>query len=102
MTPFRIGERVVLKACTDFPGTVTGFGRGKVEVLFDDFRNDAPRVFRVESLQLAGRSAQRSVPKGDASGTWKKGLSRTKESVACERRRKEPFGTPALRIANGG
>ena len=53
MTAFRIGERVALKSCTDFPGTVTGFERGKVEVLFDDFRNDAPRAFRPDSLQRA-------------------------------------------------
>jgi hypothetical protein len=100
MTAFRIGERVALKSCTDSPGTVTGFGRGKVEVLFDDFSNDAPKALRPDSLQ-AFRNPMR-VPKSDASGTWKKAHSRTKESVACERRRKELFGTPALRIANGG
>ena len=32
MTAFRVGERVALKSCTDFPGTVKGFGRGKVKV----------------------------------------------------------------------
>jgi hypothetical protein len=53
MNPFSIGERVVLKACTDFPGTVTGVGYGKVQVRFDDFRNETPRAFRPESLQLA-------------------------------------------------
>ena len=52
MTVFRVGERVALNSCTDSPGTVTGFGRGKVEVLFDDFRNDAPRAFRPDSLQF--------------------------------------------------
>jgi hypothetical protein len=53
MNPFSIGERVVLKACTDFPGTVTGLGHGKVEVRFDDFRNEAPKALRPDSLQLA-------------------------------------------------
>ena len=53
MNPFSIGERVVLKACTDFPGTVTGFGHGRVQVRFDDFSNEAPKALRPESLQLA-------------------------------------------------
>jgi hypothetical protein len=59
MNRFSIGERVVLKACTDFPGTVTGVGRGKVAVRFDDFSNEAPKAFRPDSLQLTKRKAQR-------------------------------------------
>ena len=55
INPFSIGERVVLKACTDFPGTVTAVGYGKVQVRFDDFRNEAPKAFPPDSLQLAGK-----------------------------------------------
>jgi hypothetical protein len=55
INPFSIGERVVLKACPNFPGTVTGFVYGKVQVSFDDFRNESPKAFRPDSLQLAER-----------------------------------------------
>jgi uncharacterized protein YodC (DUF2158 family) len=55
MNPFSIGERVELKSCTDLPGTVTGIVYGKVEVRFDDFSNEAPKAFRPDSLQLAGK-----------------------------------------------
>jgi hypothetical protein len=60
MTAFRVGERVELISCPRFPGTVTGFVYGKAEVLFDDFRNEPPKAFRPESLQLAGRQASRA------------------------------------------
>jgi hypothetical protein len=53
MNLFSIGERVVLKACTDFPGTVTGLMNGRVQVRFDDFSNEPPKALRSESLQLA-------------------------------------------------
>jgi hypothetical protein len=97
MNPFSIGERVALKSCTDSPGTVTGFGRGKVEVLFDDFRNDAPKAFRPECLQLAERWIQGSVPKGDASGTRLLLSGHHKESAVCRAARSELFGTRAKR-----
>ena len=60
MTGFRIGERVELISCPSFPGTVTGFAHGKVQVQFDDFSNEAPKPFRPDSLQLA-QSPARSV-----------------------------------------
>lgn len=60
MNSFRVGERVELISCTDFPGTVTGFVHGKVHVLFDDFSNEPPKPFRPESLQLA-KSPARNV-----------------------------------------
>jgi hypothetical protein len=59
MTAFRLGERVELIACPSFPGTVTGFVYGKVQVRFDDFGNEPPKAFRPESLQLAGRQVSR-------------------------------------------
>jgi hypothetical protein len=55
MTPFQLGERVELISCPNFPGTVTGFVCGKVQVRFDDFRNEPPKAFRPESLQLTAR-----------------------------------------------
>jgi hypothetical protein len=55
MSAFPIGERVELISCPDFPGTVIGFTRGKVQVQFDDFKNEEPKAFRPDSLQLAGR-----------------------------------------------
>jgi hypothetical protein len=55
LTAFRIGERVELVACPDFPGTVAGFAHGKVLVCFDDFSNEPPKAFRPESLQIAVR-----------------------------------------------
>jgi hypothetical protein len=94
--PFSIGERVVLKACTDFPGTVTGFERGRVEVLFDDFRNDAPKAFRPESLQLAKR-VPGSVPKSDVSGTRILLSGHREESGVCRAACSELFGTEAKR-----
>jgi len=53
MTPFPIGVRVDLKSCPGFPGTVVGFTRGKIQVIFDDCGDEATRSFRPESLQLA-------------------------------------------------
>lgn len=91
MNPFSIGERVSLKSCTDSPGTVTGFGRGKVEVLFDDFRNDAPRAFRPESLQFFRNPM--SVPKSDVSGTRISFPGHRKESAVCRAARSDLFGT---------
>jgi hypothetical protein len=32
---------------------VTGFVRGKVQIRFDDFKNEEPKMFRPESVQLA-------------------------------------------------
>jgi hypothetical protein len=58
MNAFRIGERVELISCPNFPGTVTGFTHGKVHVRFDDFRNEPPKVFRPDSLQLSGREVR--------------------------------------------
>ena len=55
MNAFRLGERVELISCPNFPGTVTGFGHGKVHVRFDDFRGEPPKAFRPDSLQLTGR-----------------------------------------------
>jgi hypothetical protein len=60
MNAFRVGERVELISCPSFPGTVTGFARGKAEVLFDDFRNEPPKPFRPESLQLAAKQVSRA------------------------------------------
>lgn len=60
MSAFRIGERVELITCPNFPGTVTGFGHGKVQVRFDDFGNEPPKTFRPESLQLSGRKVSRA------------------------------------------
>jgi hypothetical protein len=44
MNPFRLGERVELISCPSFPGTVTGFGHGKVR--FDDFSSETPKALR--------------------------------------------------------
>jgi hypothetical protein len=55
MTAFRVGERVELISCPNFPGTVTRFAHGKVHVRFDDFSNEQPKTFRPDSLQLAGK-----------------------------------------------
>jgi hypothetical protein len=55
MSAFRVGERVELISCPNFPGTVTGFTHGKIHVRFDDFRNEPPKAFRPDSLQLAER-----------------------------------------------
>ena len=93
MTAFQVGERVALKSCTDSPGTVTGFGRGKVEVLFDDFSNDAPKAFRPDSLQLAGRRVPGNVPKGDVSGTRILLSGHREESAVCRAACSELFGT---------
>ncbi len=54
MNSFRIGERVELISCPNFPGTVTGCMHGKVQVRFDDFSNEPPKAFRPDSLQLTG------------------------------------------------
>jgi len=91
MNLFSIGERVALKSCADFPGTVTGFGRGKVEVLFDDFRNDAPKAFRPDSLQFFRNPM--AVPKSDASGTCILLAGHRKESAVCRATRSDLFGT---------
>lgn len=82
MNSFRVGERVALKSCTDSPGTVTGFGRGKVEVLFDDFSNDAPKAFRPDSLQFFRNPM--SVPKSDGSGTRICSLANAKNQSFAE------------------
>jgi hypothetical protein len=55
MNSFSVGERVELISCPNFPGTVTGFVHGKVQVRFDDFRNELPKAIRPESLQLTAR-----------------------------------------------
>jgi hypothetical protein len=55
MNSFSVGERVELISCPNFPGTVTGFTHSKVQVSFDDFRSEPPKVFRPDSLQLAER-----------------------------------------------
>jgi hypothetical protein len=52
LNPFRVGDRVELVSCPNFPGTVTGFVRGKVQIRFDDFKNEDPKGFRPESVQL--------------------------------------------------
>jgi hypothetical protein len=54
---FRIGARVELVSCPGFPGTVTGFASSKVQVKFDDFRDQPPKAFRRESLQLTEKQA---------------------------------------------
>lgn len=91
MTAFRIGERVALKSCADFPGTVTGIVYGKVEVRFDDLSNESPRSFRPESLQLI--SSPVSVSKPVASGTRILFPDRGKESAICRAAYRELFGT---------
>jgi hypothetical protein len=58
MAGFRTGERVDLIACPGFPGTVTGFAHGKVQVQFDDFRDQPAKVFRPESLQVVERGVK--------------------------------------------
>ena len=68
MNPFPLGERVELISCPSFPGTVTGFAHGKVQVLFDDFKEQPPKAFRPESLQFTKKDL-RNVPKPVASGT---------------------------------
>jgi hypothetical protein len=60
MSAFRIGERVELISCLNFPGTVTGLGHGKVQVRFDDFSDEPPKAFRPDSLQLTGRQVRRA------------------------------------------
>jgi hypothetical protein len=70
MTAFRVGERVELISCPSFPGAVTGFTHGKALVLFDDFRNEPPKPFRPENLQLAARRVSvHSVPEPVGCGT---------------------------------
>jgi hypothetical protein len=68
MNPFSLGERVELISCPGFPGTVTGLAHGRVQVLFDDFKEQPPKAFRPESLQPAKKDL-RNVPKTVASGT---------------------------------
>jgi hypothetical protein len=63
MSQLSVGERVELRSCTGLPGTVTGFDRGRVQVLFDDFRNEPAKLFRPESLQST------KVPQPSDSGT---------------------------------
>jgi hypothetical protein len=58
MSAFRLGERVELISCPNFPGTVTGFGHGKVHVRFDDFGSEPPKAFRPDSLQPSGRQVR--------------------------------------------
>ena len=60
MSAFRVGERVELISCPNFPGTVTGFGHGTVQVRFDDFSNEPPKSFRPDSLQLTERRTPRA------------------------------------------
>jgi hypothetical protein len=55
MNPFSVGDRVELKSCTGFLGTVTGFTRGSVLVAFDDLCNEPPKAFPQTSLQIAER-----------------------------------------------
>jgi hypothetical protein len=59
MSHLSVGERVELRSCTGLPGTVTGFVRGRVEVLFDDCRNEPAKLFRPESLQPTGSVSAR-------------------------------------------
>ena len=81
MIGFRIGERVELISCPNFPGTVTGLAHGKVQVHFDDFSNEPPKVFRPESLQLASNPSRASnVPKSIASGTCRNAVAMTPKS----------------------
>jgi hypothetical protein len=67
MNQFSIGVRVELKSCPNFPGTVTGFIHGKVQVRFDDFASEPSKALRPESLQLAQKVS--GVPKTVAFGT---------------------------------
>jgi hypothetical protein len=70
MNPFSLGERVELISCPGLPGTVTGFVHGRVQVLFDDFKEQPPKTFRPDSLQRAERQVPcANVPKPVASGT---------------------------------
>jgi hypothetical protein len=60
MTAFRVGERVELISCPNFPGTVIGFAHGKVQVRFDDFSGEPPKAFRLDSLQTVERQVPRA------------------------------------------
>jgi hypothetical protein len=60
MNAFRVGERVELISCPSFPGTVTGFAHGKVQVRFDDFSDEPAKPLRPESLQLAAGQVSRA------------------------------------------
>jgi hypothetical protein len=84
--PFSVGARVELRFCPGPAGTVTALIRGRVQVLFDDFRDQPPKAFRPESLHLAKRELpQKNVPEPVASGTGKDGCSST---------RNQSFGVP--------
>jgi hypothetical protein len=78
MSHLSVGERVELKSCTGISGTITGFARSRVEVLFDDCRNEPAKLFRPESLQ------RMSVPKTVASGTGIRTISPLQNQVFSE------------------
>jgi hypothetical protein len=91
MNSFPIGARVEMRACTGFPGTVSGFSHGRVLVHFDDFANEPPKALRPESLQLAPKVL--GVPKPLASGTRFHGDRGREESTACRTGNRQLFGT---------
>jgi hypothetical protein len=91
MSHLSVGERVELKSCTGIPGTVTGFVRGRVEVLFDDCRHEPARLFRPESLQRT------SVPKPVAFGTRSGHAAGIVESGVYARGSTDPSGTRSAR-----
>ena len=91
MSHLSVGERVELKSCTGIPGTITGFTRGRVEVLFDDCRNEPAKLFRPESLQPV------SVPKTVAFGTRPGNTAGIVESGVYARGCIHPSGTRSAR-----
>jgi hypothetical protein len=92
MNSFPIGARVELWTCPNFPGSVTGFVHGRVQVLFDDFKEQPPKAFRPESLQPAKKDLP-NVPKTVASGTGSHARASFEESTAWRAPSAEPFGT---------
>jgi hypothetical protein len=91
MSHFSVGQRVELISCTGLPGTVTGCARGRVEVLFDDCRNEPAKLFRPESLQPV------SVPKTVAFGTHPGNTVGIVESGVYARGCTHPSGTRSAR-----
>jgi hypothetical protein len=88
MNPFSIGQRVELRFCPGPPGTVKALVRGRVAVLFDDFRDQPAKTFRAESLM-----ALENVPKSTAFGTRPQTASAVKNSTTCREGGTQPFGT---------
>ncbi len=97
MNPFRIGERVELISCPNFPGTVADSGTGRsTYASTTSALNHRRRFGRIACNSREGRCVVRSVPKASGCGTSRCGRHPFTESAVCTLRSNDLFGTRRL------